>query len=280
MDGDFLRIMGNAGYALGARQQQIRDDLFARDSFTEQDLLNIQLDDRAVFLQRWQEHLLSLLDDEENYRDVREQVESWGGRASADSVGYRLVRNYRMKFMEYSTAPVLTYMRGYLPDFSFGPLKRGLEYAIWEMAQGEPQHLLNPDFESWHALKLAALDATLAEMAADGKLLKEQTWGVENTARIQHPLGRAVAAVNWFTAMPRDQLSGDTHMPRVQAPDNGASQRMAVSPGREESGIFHMATGQSAHPLSPFFGNGHKDWVEGNSSALTEREARYQLILK
>ena len=280
MDGEFLSLMGDHGYALGARQQQIRDALFARESFVEQDLLDIQLDDRALFLQRWQEQLLELVGDAEQYAEVRSQIINWGARASADSVGYRIVRNYRLKFLELSTAPVVTYMQRQQGDFSFGSLKRQLEYAAWEMQSREPEHLLNPDFASWRALKLAALDTVLEKMAEGGLPLAEQTWGVQNTARIQHPLGRAVGAVNWFTAMPADQLSGDTHLPRAQSSRSGASQRLVVAPGHEEMGIFHMATGQSAHPLSPFFGNGHGDWVQGNPSPLQERESRYTLILQ
>ena len=280
MDGEFLSLMGDHGYALGARQQQIRDALFARETFEEQDLLDIQLDDRALFLQRWQEQVLGLIGDDERYAEVRSQVINWGARASADSVGYRIVRNYRLKFLELSTAPVVTYMQRQQDDFSFGSLKRQLEYAAWEMQSREPEHLLNPDFGSWRALKLAALDAVLEKMAEGGLPVSEQTWGVQNTARIQHPLGRAVEAVNWFTAMPADQLSGDTHLPRAQSSRSGASQRMVVAPGHEELGIFHMPTGQSAHPLSPFFGNGHQDWVQGKPSPLQEREARYTLTLQ
>ncbi|WP_237056454.1 penicillin acylase family protein [Microbulbifer sediminum] len=279
MDGPQLAVMGDHGYALGARQQQIRDALFASESFAEQDLLDLQLDDRALFLQRWQKQLLALLEGNNNYADVRAELENWEGRASADSVGYRIVRNFRLKFLELATAPVLTYMRRFQEDFSFGPRKRQLEYAAWEMNRSEPAHLLNPDFESWRELKMAALDAVLERMARDGLPLDEQTWGVQNTARIWHPLGRAVAPVNWLTAMPADQLSGDTHLPRAQSPTTGASQRMVVAPGREESAIFHMATGQSAHPLSPFFGNGHSDWVEGNPSPMKEGETHYTLTL-
>lgn len=279
MDGEFLRVMGDHGYALGARQQQIRDGLMARNSFTEQDLLDIQLDDRAVFLARWQKQLLQTLDGLEGYEDVYGHVSSWGGRAAVDSVGYRIVRNYRLKFMELTTAPILTYMRRFQPDFSFGPTKRQFEYSIWEMATREPAHLLNPEFESWSSLKLAALDAVLTEMAEDERPLDQQNWGSQNTARIQHPLGKAVDLVNWFTAMPADPLPGDTHMPRFQSPTHGASQRLVVSPGRTDAAIFHMATGQSAHPLSPFFANGHRDWVEGRPSPLKEQATRYRLTL-
>src|SRR3546814_14359907 len=51
-DGDLQRV-GDGGYDLGARAAQIRDGLFARQRFGERDLLAIQLDDRALFLQRW-----------------------------------------------------------------------------------------------------------------------------------------------------------------------------------------------------------------------------------
>jgi penicillin amidase len=48
----------------------------------------------------------------------------------------------------------------------------------------------------------------------------------------------------------------------------GASERLVVSPGREERGTFHMPCGQSGHPLSPFYRKGHDDWVEGRPSPL------------
>ena len=66
--------------------------------------------------------------------------------------------------------------------------------------------------------------------------------------------------------MPAAQLPGDWHMPRVQAPTFGASERFAVSPGREADGYFHMPVGQSAHPLSPYFGVGHSAWMEGETT--------------
>jgi penicillin amidase len=74
-------------------------------------------------------------------------------------------------------------------------------------------------------------------------------------------------------------MSGDTFMPRVQGKSSGASQRMSVAPGHEASGYFHMATGQSGHPLSPFFGNGHEDWVDGTPTSFLPGETRYVLEL-
>ena len=63
--------------------------------------------------------------------------------------------------------------------------------------------------------------------------------------------------------MPATQQPGDSHMPRFQSISSGSSQRMVVSPGREDEGFFHMPTGQSSHPLSPHYGDGHQAWAQG-----------------
>jgi hypothetical protein len=50
--------------------------------------------------------------------------------------------------------------------------------------------------------------------------------------------------------MPPRQLPGDDDMPRVQAPDFGATLRLVVSPGREEEGFFQMPGGESGNSIS------------------------------
>ena len=55
--------MGDGGYDLGARAAQIRDDLLALPTASAADMTTIQLDDRALFLTRWRDLLLDLLND-------------------------------------------------------------------------------------------------------------------------------------------------------------------------------------------------------------------------
>src|SRR4029077_7504212 len=89
-----------AEYDLGARAGQIRDDLMALSGdMKPADMLHIQLDDRALFLGRWQALLLTLLDEpslqqQPGRTEFRRLIASWEPRASVDSVGYRLVRAY------------------------------------------------------------------------------------------------------------------------------------------------------------------------------------------
>ncbi len=79
--------------------------------------------------------------------------------------------------------------------------------------------------------------------------------------------------------MPREPLPGDNHMPRVQGPSFGASERMVVSPGHEADGLIHMPGGQSGNPLSPFWGTGHAAWAHDEPTPFLPGEAAHTLTL-
>jgi penicillin amidase len=68
-------------------------------------------------------------------------------------------------------------------------------------------------------------------------------------------------------------------MPKAQGPDFGASERFSVSPGDEANGLMQMPTGQSGHPLSDFYRQGHDDWVHGRPSPYLPGETLYTLTL-
>ena len=58
-----------------------------------------------------------------------------------------------------------------------------------------------------------------------------------------------------------------------------SSERMIVSPGHESEGIMHMPTGQSGHPLSPFYSNSHEAWVNGEATPFLPGPTAYTLTL-
>jgi penicillin amidase len=78
----------------------------------------------------------------------------------------------------------------------------------------------------------------------------------------------AAPALGTLLDMPDVELPGDSHLPRVQSPSGGASQRLVVSPGFEQVGIYHQPGGASGHPLSPYYRAGFDDWAQGNASTL------------
>jgi penicillin amidase len=265
--GEMLARLGDGGYDLGARAGQIRDDLQSLDTAGEQDMLAIQGDDRAKFLERWQQLLLGLLssqaiDGNDGRAELRRHVDKWGGRAAVDSVGFRLVREFRLKAMRRALDPLTSVCRAAQPDFNL--MRLGMcEDPAWRLLSEQPPHLLDPRYAAWNDLMLDVVDELIAQATAEGGTLADYTWGKHNTARIQHPLSLAEPRLSSWLDMPREPLAGDSaNMPRIQLPAAGASERMAVSPGKEQEGYFHMPCGQSGHPLSPYYRNGHSAWVK------------------
>ena len=252
---DQQRLIGDEGQDVGGRQGQIRDALMAMDAATARDMLGLQLDDRAVFLERWRNLLLAVLTPEAVAGDprrlaARELAEAWGGRASVESAGYRIVREWRMAVAKAAFEPLVAAAREADPRFDYLRDVRRFEGPLWTLVSERPPHLVSRRAGSWEMLLLAALDDTLERLARQGPLPR-RTWGEGNVSRVQHSLGAAVPLLSWWLDMPARSLPGDAHMPRVQLPGAGASQRMVVTPGREEETFFHMPGGQSGHPLSP-----------------------------
>lgn len=286
--GDAYAKLGDGGYANGFRASVIRDDLrelAARaDKIREVDLLGVQLDDRGPFLDRWHTLALSVLTDgavkdRAARQEFRELARDWQGRASVDSVSYRLIRGFRLKVIERTLAPFADRPARSYERFNFNQFMN--EDAVWQLVTERPERLLNPEHADWEALLLAAIDDVIAEAEKDGGKLRKFTWGARNTLRMQHPFARFLPG--WLSArlnMEAQPLPGDGNQPRVQSPTFGASLRLVVTPGREEDGLLHMPGGQSSHPLSPFFRAGHDAWVKGEPQPLLPGAAAHTLTLE
>ena len=278
--GNELARIGDGGYNLGARARQIRDALHARDRFTEADLLAIQLDDRALLLTRWWQ-LLRSLDDGASpaLQALAVATHDWSGHAGVDSAGYRIVREWRRavhrRLLEGLLAPAQTAMG----ERFARPSLRQFEGVAWPLVQQRPEHLLPKRYASWTELFEDAAVEVRDGLSARGPL-HERSWGEANTASICHPLAGAIPLGRRLLCMPAVPLPGDSNLPRVQGPSFGASQRMVVAPGHEADGILHMPGGQSGHPLSPFWGAGHEDWVHGRPTPFPPGPGRHVLLLR
>jgi penicillin amidase len=286
VDGDALRKIGDGGYDLGARATQIRDDLFARDLFDAKDMLAIQLDDRALFLSRWRDLLLSVLNegavrDSTQRQLYRQLAADWQPRASADSAGYRLVRAFRVQVRTMVFEMLVQPIRDSYDGTVELAVSNQFEGPLWSLVNEQPLHLLSRNFVSWQALLLQAIDRNIRQFEQEyANGLEYRSWGEFNTAAIRHPLSRSVDALSRWLDMPREPLDGDSNMPRVMSPDFGASERFAVSPGDEENGYLHMPTGQSGHPLSEYYRAGHDDWVHGRATPFFPGATAHVLNLR
>jgi penicillin amidase len=282
---EMLKTVGHGGYDLGARARQIRDDLLALENPDEMAMLAVQLDDRALFLERWRSFLLELLDGEavgedRKRGDFRELIETtWTGHASIDSQAFRFVRAFRSFAFERVYGRLTAECEAADQGFNIYRIQQA-EGPLWRLITEQPAHFRDPETASWREELLEIVDSTISYYETEnGGQLADQTWGARNMLAMRHPLSRAVPALSRWLDMPRRPLPGDSDMPRVQSPGWGASERLAVSPGREAEGYFHMPAGQSGHPLSPFFGAGHDAWEEGLPTPLLPGTTEFVLTL-
>lgn len=248
-------------------------------------MLAIQYDDRALFLTPWRDFLLKTLNDDvvgedEALIEYRELLKNWIPRATPESVGYRLVRAFRLevekRLFHALTAPVRD---AYGDDIKLR-ISNQFESALWALINQQPTHMLPGDYTDWNEFLIAAIRKDIEYFAEryDGPL-SERNWGERNTAAIRHPLSGSIPFFGEALNMPADHLSGDNDMPKAQGPGFGASERFSVAPGDEANSVLHMPTGQSGHPLSDYYDAGHSDWVKGLPSPFLPGKAEHTLTL-
>lgn len=277
-------LLGDGGFDLGARSHQVRDGLRALGPRTAvPQVYAVALDDRALFLAPWRERALAALDpaavaDHPHRAAALALLKStWTGHASVDSVAYRITRAYLYALYDilYQSADQQLAMLD--PKAGMAAVSSRWPVVVARLLDRQPAGWLPPQFSSWQALQLAALDRAIGDLTQGGQQLADATWGRRNTAASAHPMAPAIPLLGRFLTVRPDMLAGDQHMPRVAGPAFGASERMTVAPGREHEGVFNMPGGQSGHPLSPYFLAGREDWLAGRVTPLLPGAARHTL---
>jgi penicillin amidase len=151
---------------------------------------------------------------------------------------------------------------------------------VWALLRERPPHLLDPHYQDWDALLLAAAHKVADRLGGEPGGLAARSWGEVNRSAVRHPLSRALPApLARLLDMPDEPLPGDANMPRVAMPGFGASERLDVMPGHEAQSILHMPGGQSDNPLSSYYGAGHQDWVQGRPAPLLPGPTLHTLTL-
>jgi len=257
----------------------------ARERFTVRDMLAIQMDASSEFLDRWRQLLLdaltsSAVDGHADRAELRQILgHNWAGRAAPDSAAYAFVHRFRDLLSERLIAFVLSECYEADPTFDYATVRRR-EGPLWKLVTEKPPHLLDPQYATWDELVMSTLDQVIADAKARGSSpLSDRKWSEYNVTAFRHPLSAAVPLGARWLDMPIKPLAGDMYTIQVHSGSLGASERMVVSPGHEADGIMHMPTGQSGHPLSPFYANSHDAWVNGDPTPFLPGPPEHTLTL-
>ena len=272
-----LALIGDGDYASGARARQIRDRLAALERASVSDMMAIQLDDRADYVGQWRPVFERALE-RAGEAEAARLVAGWSGHAAIDDAGYRLLREFEQMVTARAFETIAAEAITRWPDFRWRTPEPFGEVAL-RLVQERPANMLDPRFADW--------DAWLSDVAAEAvRALPEQcsqladcTWGKVNRLEMRHSISAALPFGSSVLDMPAEAMPGDWSTPRAQGTGFGASERFAVSPGREQDGYLHMPGGQSGNPLSPFYRAGHADWVAGRPTPFLPGPAVHVLQL-
>jgi penicillin amidase len=281
--GQALQLIGDGGYDLGARGQQIRDALLAKDQHDEKSLHQIQLDHRALFLQRWKQLLLEVLNDDfvkqHQLEAYLSHLKNGAKAAHPDDAGYPLVRAFRDETLELMFAPVAALLE--TQQLTLSDLKLSPETPGWALLQARRADTLPAGFDSWSVLLQQAVLNSKKKLQQKHRVeVAQLNWGSLNTVELQHPLSKALPLLSPLLDMPAQAMAGDRHMPRVQRPEHGQSERMVVAPGQEQHGILTIPGGQSGHPLSEFYRADHAFWAGEKELGFLPGQEKYLLELQ
>ncbi|MDM7861106.1 penicillin acylase family protein [Alteromonas sp. ASW11-36] len=276
-----LERFGDGGYALGARGLQIRDRLYERETFSEDDFYAIQLDNEAQFLSRWHAILTRTLRQSPNeFKADLALLDNWQACSCPDSVGYTLVRKFRTEVINQLLAPIENHL--HTEELTLRPVLRHVEPAINVILQQQPQLWLPEDYPNYQQFLVNMYRQSRGKLLAqyvDGDIdrLNELRWGFVNELRVQHPFSRVMPFLSGFLDMPSVPGFGDSYLPAVQNGTHGASQRLTVQPGFEHNAILTIPGGQSGHPLSPFYRLGFDDYTRAQDTPLLPGESAHKI---
>jgi penicillin G amidase len=282
--GDAARLIGDDGMDRGARARQIESDLRAGGQpLTPADSLAIQLDDRALFLERWRALMSAVIERARNAGErsqdaAHDVLGRWSGHAAPYDAAFRLVHRFRSEVQARVFYMLIAPARRRAMNFQF-EIPPSFEGPLWRALESRPLNLLAPEYADWDQLLHDALTAS-EQLPAGCVDLGSCGWGKVNGVRVRHPLSAALPMLSRFLDMPPVWPPGGNHdMPRIQGPDYGASERFSLAPGHEDEAYFHMPGGESGHPLSPFYRAGFSAWAEGKPAPLLPGPTLHSLVL-
>lgn len=277
------RFYGRA-WSPPVRAQRIRELLRARQTWDEAGLLALGLDARSATHDIFRDIVLEIVPQNEPdgaLHEARALASSWDGTAGVDQAGYRLLRAFAAQLRRAVFEPILAPCVAADKTFRYNwPMS---DEPLMRLLEERPPHLLPPaandEYNDWTGFLRAQLRAGVDRMRSAKPPSFGKPWGDFMRVRAQHPISRGVPRLGRLLDLPTVSLPGDAGTVRAQGQSFGASERFAVSPGRETSAVFHMPGGQSGHFLSPHYTDGHGAWVRGDPTPMLPGEARKTLTL-
>lgn len=256
-----------------SRALRVEGILRGRKGWREREFLTLQSDLHATHLDAYrelaQEGLRGPASDvwPEGLRArAAKAIESWDGELREDSLGAPLLEEYASRISSTVLEPFLVACRERQPAFSYSwrnkePMVRSLlslqDPSLWGWPAGTPWSVFLDHLLGKAAIELERLRA---------QPLEKLTWSQGRKRRLTH----AAPGAFFWGAIGKLPLPACGDEDCVFAMGDGAipAQRLVITPGAEERGLFSMTGGQSENPFSRHSRDHHRIWMSGEAMPL------------
>jgi penicillin amidase len=279
----YPHIIGH-NYANGYRAYRITERLRDMHGIQEEDMLDLQLDNRAGFYEDYRRLALEALKDPAapDAVELRKYLKAWDGEANPDSRGLPLLEEFRRVLAETVISPWLARCRAMDPKFVYSWKNSDAPLLKWLSTKRLDLLPNSSRYPSWEMFIRAMLEEAAGRLRETypTRDLKDLSWEDVTLVRIRHPLSEALPLLGSLLDMADDPLPGCIQCVRAFSGRGGATERLVVAPGHEETALLHIPGGQSGHPLSPHYSDQHPAWAEGRPTPLLTGPARHRLFLR
>jgi penicillin amidase len=264
------------------RTERIYRVLESGRRFTAADMLALQTDVISEWdlfcAQRFAEAVARSGNVSARVQQAAELLRAWDGRITRDSAAATLVARARRHLTRMLYEPKL------------GPAQNEYRWfmsavALENILGQQPARWLPPEYPSYDALLVAALEAAVGEPDAPRDLAAWR-WGSQSKVEVAHPLFGLLPIIRRWTGTGEHEQSGNGSTVKQVGRSFGPSQRMTVDLADLDASTLNIVGGQSGQILSRHYLDQWEAWLEGRtfslpfSAASVDKSARHRLILE
>lgn len=251
-----------------ARARRITDLLTTRSQWSAAQSFQVQLDNVSLTHMRYRDLWAQCaLETTEPVRihwfsQIEPLLKQWNGRTDLNSAAYPLLKHFRIRLQQQLLTPMAMTLAPERSSILQDLLTT--DAFISRVFKYQPPHFLAPEYSSYCELIHTAMLEAAQSLASAPERLLDVTWGKINKSEITHPLSRVFPKwVSSWIDFPIRPLPGDSLVPNVMTPKNGASMRMVIDLADSKQSLFSQPGGQTATPWSSHYSEFFSAWVNG-----------------
>ncbi len=267
------------------RQMRIQEVLQAKEQFTVEDMMNLQMDEKNLQAEEFVPKFIDLLKSSlgEKEKLVLAELAKWDFYDRKDEVAPYIFNIWMGKISDVILSKDINEE---MLDL-FSGRKSAIDQLLRGALEGNPSPWIQ-DAGGLEAVLMNSLQLTLSQIEeAEGKEMSKWQWGNFHQVYFKHPLSSVSPLQYLFNREGSISVGGSSVTVKAAAfldtgiVDHGASWRFAIDMVNPNEAYHLVGPGQSGNVQSDWYHDQMKDWVNGTYHKTTMSEPKGEkLVLK